>query len=99
MMVDVEPLRKAFKESGLNGWDVAKRLGWMRTRRPVSILKNGRRVYYAPRQVPDSSRVSKVLGLRKYDSRGKKIYRKKIHYETAVKLCRALNIDPIDVGL
>lgn len=45
---------------------------------------------------PDTSRLKRVLGLSP-NSDGK--YQQTVQYETAVALCEALGVDPVDVGL
>lgn len=101
--VSVEPFREAFLRleatpkygrSGETGFSckdaantVAERLGW---------YDRGR---------PDGPRVRRVLGLRSYQiggsSRGaqRMVTRKQITEETALRLCDALGLDPVDFDL
>lgn len=45
---------------------------------------------------PDTSRLKRTLGLQ---DTGYGAFNKTVQYETAVKLCEALGLDPVDVGL
>jgi hypothetical protein len=85
------PFREAYERSGLSLSEVARRMGWMRSvsRRPQD-------------RVGDSSRVGRVLGLRRETPstrNGGGAYRKYVRYSTAEALCRALDLDPLDVDL
>jgi hypothetical protein len=46
--------------------------------------------------IPNISRLNIALGLEVLNNGGK---RRKVTYETAVKLCKALGASPIDMGL
>lgn len=63
--------------------ELAVRLGWLTTDRKTKAKK------------PDSSRVGRTLGL--VAENGK--FRDNVNNDNAILLCRALHIDPIDVGL
>jgi hypothetical protein len=90
-LVEVAPLRDAFLGSGLSASEVARRLGWQR--------KHLHRGKY--RQMPDASRVTRMLGIRVYaPGRGyPSRARCGMSYENAAKLADAIGVDPIDVGL
>lgn len=95
--VSVAPLREAFlrmepglrkRSNGPGPWDagtlVAERLGW----------------YDQCRRL-DSARVRRVLGLRPYPmghGRGSRI-RQEVTYDMAVRLCEAMDLDPVDFDL
>ena len=49
---------------------------------------------------PDQPRAGQALGLHKSKIKGRRRgYRKKLCHGTAVALCEALGVDPVDVGL
>lgn len=81
--VDVEPLAEAFLRSGMTGGEVARVLGWKHS--------NGRW---------DGTRVKRALGLVKQQSGDGYVFRsRQMYYDTALRICTALNLDPVDVGL
>jgi hypothetical protein len=87
MLVPVAPLREAFERNGLTSTEVARELGWYET---------------TPKKVRlDTGRVRRTLGLRSEQTRANrgKGYRQHVRYETALKLARAMGVDPVDVGL
>jgi len=47
----------------------------------------------------DISQLRRRLGISPQDSHGRKVYSRRARYQTAVKICRAAGIDPVDVGL
>jgi transcriptional regulator with XRE-family HTH domain len=82
--VPVEKLRTAFENCGMSYSAVARRLGMNESR--VRRILTGR----------DSDRVETLAsGERK--RYGRPINR--IHYDLAVALARAMNVDPVDLGL
>jgi hypothetical protein len=85
-LVDVAPLREAFLKSGLTLSDVALAAGWIQKHR-------------GKREGGDSSRAARYLGLKPWTTRGNRSFRSHVSYETAVVLARAMNVDPIDVGI
>jgi hypothetical protein len=88
-MVDVAPLREAFQRSGLSACEVARRMGWIRTRR------------FDGRRLPDQSRVVRYLGLREYQpGHGyENRFRARMREDVAERFARALDVDPFEVGL
>jgi hypothetical protein len=46
-----------------------------------------------------TSRLSRALGLMDDPTVGSGHRRRRIRYETAVQLCRALDLDPVDAGV
>lgn len=48
---------------------------------------------------PDTQRVKRTLGINPELTRGCHIYRKAVRYDTALRIIRALDADPIDYGL
>jgi len=84
--VPVAPLAEAMRRLGTTPRDVAIRLGWM-----ITMSSRGK-IY----KVADGPRVRRYLGLREESGGG---YRRHCHYETAVKLARAIGVDPVDVEL
>lgn len=87
--VHVDPFRQRFEElrekEELSLSEVAYRVGWIN--RPSKKYPEG---------VPDTTRVARVLGILP-DQSGK--LRIRISYENAARFCRALHIDPIDIGV
>jgi hypothetical protein len=43
--------------------------------------------------------VRRTLGMQGHQSRGKVYFRQRVEYETAVKIVRALGLDPVDFDL
>jgi hypothetical protein len=90
-VVPVGPFQRHFlrleKEGALSRGLVARELGWFR--RPSPSTRSSRSV----EEVADVGRVTRLLGL----SAAKP--RKSINYETGVRLCRILGVDPVDVGV
>lgn len=83
--VPVAPLREAFLRSPLSRTELALALGWEH---------NGR---------PDGTRVERALGLvptpvSPKDGGGSNI-RQSVKYKTAVAICRALGLAPVDFDL
>lgn len=94
--VPVAPLREAFLRSGMSAKGLAVRLGWTRVGRlNGSSHRKG--------VIGDATRVRTALGLKQcVKRRGVKVYRSTqttVPYDTALAICRALDADPIDVGL
>jgi hypothetical protein len=87
--VPVAPIRDAFLRSGLSASEVARRVGWMRTRRTRRS------------PVADATRVRRTLGLAQYDpGHGhEKRFREFCDPEMAWALAKACGADPMDVGL
>lgn len=83
LMVDVGPLADAFLRSGMTGGEVAQVLGWKHS--------NGRW---------DGTRVKRTLGLvKQQDGKGYVYKNRRMQYDTALRICAALNLDPVDVNL
>ena len=82
----VAPLQELFHKSGLTYSEIAHNVGWMRSDYPTRA---------------DGSRVARALGL--YPSmsgiNNRNYKSKRISYERAEKLVRAMGFDPVDVGL
>lgn len=90
--VDLEPLRARFLELESNDLisrtELARVLGWYRE--PSSGNQRSQRHHGL---VPDTGRVTRVLGLKSGQSK------RHVSYDNAVRLCRALHLDPVDVGV
>jgi hypothetical protein len=80
-----DALREAFLASDRTASDLARSLGYFR------IVKG--------RQVADDAPVRRALGLRTYRRKGREMRQRFMHYDTAVRFCEALGLDPVDVGL
>lgn len=49
---------------------------------------------------PDQPRAARTLGYHRYHARsGEYLAQEQVTYETALRICRALDADPVDVGL
>lgn len=85
-LIDVAPLREAFEASGLTPSTVARRLGWMK---------------YSGHTDPDVTRLRRALGIAPVIAArtGARYTNQRIGYDLALLIARALNIDPVDVGL
>lgn len=89
-------LREAFEQSGLTASEVARRLGYFRTKR--DLRKSGKVYAY---RAADTSPVQAALGLklvvesRNYPRRRRQYMRE----ATALRYCVALGLDPVDIGL
>jgi hypothetical protein len=70
------------EREGLTSSELALRIGWLTTDR-------------SGRQKPDSSRVTRLLGLVKDNGK----LREEISYDNAVILCNALHIEYTDAGV
>jgi hypothetical protein len=85
--VSNEPLRERYLElyarEEITLGAIALELGWRRS--PTD-------------PAPDARRVGRALGVKPEKGRGT-YYRRHVNYETAVALCRALDMDPIDAGI
>jgi hypothetical protein len=86
--VSVAPFRDRMLELERTGrasrTDVARRLGWYRRPAP------GKRAHGL---IPDTGRVSRVLGLKGTQPQ------RCMSYETGVRFCHVLDLDPIDAGV
>lgn len=89
--IDNRPFREAFERSGMSTNELARRLGWFKRRsdRPHMPL------------VPDGTRAMRAIGRAlDTDSRGYgPRYRQRVTYGMALRLARALDLDPWEVGL
>jgi predicted RNA methylase len=89
--VSVAPFQRRFLElerAGLTSrTEIAKRLGWVR-RPPASMRARG-----CVDLIPDTGRVSRVLGLKAVEPQ------KSVGYEVDVRLCEVLQLDPVDCGV
>lgn len=92
MRVPLAPFQEAFhrleKAGEISAHSLAIRLGW--TRRYEGGALRG-----------DSTRVLRYLGLMAQTNgrTGRKTTRTSVNYSTGVKLCRAMGVDPVDVGV
>ena len=88
--VSLEPIRARFLHleavGSITRGDVARALGWLRSA-PPSQRAGGRCT------MVDTGRVSRVLGIK-----GERP-QQSVCYDTAVKLCRVLSMDPVDAGV
>lgn len=89
--VPVGPFRIRFVQLERRGvmsrTELARVLGWSR-RPPASMRRRGH-----VHAIPDTGRVSAVLGMKAGSAK------RTIAYDTAVRLCRALDMDPVDCGI
>lgn len=92
MRVPLGPFQEAYhrlERSGeISAHALAMRLGWTRKYSDGSVRG-------------DTTRVLRYLGLR-HQTNGKskrKTTRTHVNYETGVKFCRAMGLDPVDVGV
>lgn len=86
MRVPRAPFVEAYERSGLPPSEVAKRLGWINSGTGMG----------------DSTRVLRALGLRPDSAHGYKSFRPRhgyLSYDLGVRLARALDVDPVDVGV
>jgi hypothetical protein len=95
--VPLAPLQEAFAQSGLSATALATRLGWMRDK-CGKLRVDG--TYGPSRTIGDNRQVMRKLGLRDHVSGDRRRFRATtIEYGDALAVCRALNLDPVDVGL
>jgi len=89
--VPVELFQQRFLElesAGLiSRTEIARRLGWVR-RPPASMRARG-----CVDLIPDTGRVSRILGLKTAGPQ------KSVDYELGVRLCEVLQLDPVDCGV
>lgn len=83
--VPVEPFQRAFLESGLSAYELARRMGLWRS--------------YTNSVRPDSTRALRLLGLRPHPGKGGTRTNQRVRISTALHLAEVLNLDPVDVGL
>jgi hypothetical protein len=85
------PFRAAFLSSGLTAYEAAREAGWMR-RQTENRSDRKHRV----REIPDASKLRRVLGLAKQDGK----LRDTIAEPDALKLLTVFpSLDPVDVDL
>jgi transposase-like protein len=82
--VSLVPFRDVFRRSGLTVSDVARRMG-VDEAQAARLL--GTRAMHSSKRGPDGQR-------RRYRS-----IQRTARYDTAARLCRALDADPIDLGI
>ena len=87
--LDNEPIRRAVEEAEAHGISksmICERLGWTRVRKGKKAM--------------ETSQLDRRIG-RRYDSdrHGGQYYSKTIHYDVAVKICRAIDRAPYELGL
>lgn len=79
-LVPNKELREAFIRSGLTTMDVANFCGWLR--------KSGK---------PDATKVGRALGILEQRNRNGRMYTNtRTSEEIALKIIKALNLDPVD---
>lgn len=85
-LIDVAPFRQKMKEAiarGESTGEMCRRIGFVKTR-----------------SIPESTRLLKLAGVKKFkNSRGKKVNKEQISVENAILICRAIDIDPVEMGL
>jgi hypothetical protein len=87
--IEVAPIRDAFLASGISGNELARRLGWFR------------RHSVHGRVIPDQTRARRAVGVTPhnpghgYPPR----LRERVTEDMALRLMRALDLDPWEVGL
>jgi hypothetical protein len=88
--LDNQPIREAVEEAeaqGLQKSVICDRLGWYRKD------KRGKRA-------AETSQLDRRIGRRHDMGRnGETYYSRTIHYDVAVKICRAIDRDPVELGL
>lgn len=90
-MIPLGPFQEAFRRQqklgALSARELAERLGWMRNT--------------AGKSTGDATKALRYLGLapQRCGHSGKLTRRKRVSYENAVKLARALNLDPFECGI
>lgn len=85
--IDVTPLREAFERSGRSLSDVAYELGW--TQR-----------WADGHTVANTSKVARTLGMMmQANGKGTRYMQRTVSYDMAVRLVRAIDCDPVDVGV
>ncbi len=92
--VPLAPFREAFERSGITAHELAFRMGYMR--------RNSKEPRHA-----DTTRALRVLNLRPStaSTKGGKYYPghfkfdDSVPYDVAVRLAKALSVDPVDVGI
>ena len=89
-LVPVQPFAEAFQSSGLSAIEFAERMGYLRN------YKCKKRKGLSG----DGTRAMRVLGLKdevsKHHHSGR---RQHVRYDMAVRLCKALDLDPVDFGV
>lgn len=84
-------LAEEFLRKGESITIICFRMGWMEDRRRNSRKKMEHK--------PEDGRLLRALGLKPESYRGKTTYRTHITDKVALEITRALNLDPIDIGL
>ena len=89
--IDVRPFQQRLlaleRDELISRSEVARRLGWFRQ------APGHRRETRGAKLVPDTGRVTRLLGLKATQPQ------RSMSYENAVRFCRALDLDPVDVGV
>lgn len=94
-LIDVAPFRERALEQVADGsasWsEMCVRLGW---------LRGGRRTSYNRPHAADTTRLKRTLGLSEGMSHGTyRGYRRHVSYDMALRLCDAMDLDPVDMDL
>ena len=92
MLIDNEPIRIAVEKANLEGissCEICRKLNW-RQCSPSSFRYRGRF---------DTVRLHRTIGKSFRKKNGKFSKSKKIKYETAVEIIKAINYDPVDFDL
>lgn len=84
--VPVEPLREAVRRSMVPRSDICRELGWVRTNKGRVIL--------------DTRRLARSLGEIPYGGeKNRQTVKQKVRVDTALAVIRAINLDPVDLGI
>lgn len=88
--VPIEGLREAVQRSLTPRSDICRELGWVRTRQGVS----------GTRMTSDTTRLARCLGeVPSGGEKNRQTVKKTVHIDTALAIVRAINLDPVDIGI
>lgn len=102
-LVPVEIVQRMFYDTGMSMNAAAIALGWTRVQTNTHRWKRddgtwGEGTY--PKDSGDSTRLARTLGLAyQLDKNDVPQWRHHVQYDTAVTLCRAWGLDPVDYGI
>jgi len=103
LTIPVAAAQRMFFDTGLSRNEAAKRLGWKRFQWRARRWQRkdgswGEATYNVI--IGDVTRLGRTLGLNPcWDKNGEAYWQETLHYETAVTLCRAWGLDPVDYGI
>ena len=94
--VPLEPVQRAFADSGISANALAARLGWTRNPSPTQLRT---RPALAGQRIPDPTRVLRAIGLYHCASTKMRGRLRSTSYERALTLITAMGLEPADYGL